>query len=90
MNSKEAKEHFGEKSNYLTVGRLKEALEGYPDDALVVSQRIEDFYYTENNWKTIKKPDHFYPENEEIEYSPVWCVAHYKDDRNCLFLDLHY
>jgi hypothetical protein len=30
---------------YLTVGELKGYLAGYPDDALVVAQRVEDRYY---------------------------------------------
>lgn len=91
MTSKEAKERFGVKGHYLTVGQLKKELDRYPDDALVVSQRVEDKYYdTPNNgWTTIQKPDVFY-EGAYNEYSPVWSVCHYLDDKNCLFLDLHY
>jgi hypothetical protein len=89
MTSKEAKEKYATKSYYLTVGRLKEELAKYPDDALVVSQRVEDFYYEENGWQTVKKPDPLYSDQEQ-QYSPVWCVVHYKDDQDCLFLDLHY
>ena len=44
MTPKEFKEKYT-KHHYLTVGRLKEYLEGYPEDALVVSQRVEDRYY---------------------------------------------
>ncbi len=91
--------------HYLTVGRLKEEIEGYPDDALVVSQRVEDRYYEgcdisgmrgpdgllpsgskSNPWETIKKQSDMGIE----EYSPVWCVVHYKDDKEHLYLDLHY
>ena len=45
MTSEEAKERYGVKGHYLTVGQLKKELENYPDDALVVSQRVEDMYY---------------------------------------------
>ncbi len=42
MTPKQFKEKH---KHYLTVGKLKEYLENYPDDALVVSQRVEDKYY---------------------------------------------
>jgi hypothetical protein len=114
MTSKEAKERYGIKGDYLTVGKLKEILYNYPNDALVVAQRVEDRYYEgvdisgmsgrlsdgtfgtlppgskATGWQTLKKPDHLYPEEENNEYSPVWSVVHYKDDTDCLFLDLHY
>ena len=89
MTSQEAKERYGTNGNFLTVGQLKKKLEEYPDDALVVAQRVEDFYYEKNGWKTIKKPDYFL-EGVISEYTPVWSVCHYKDDKDCLYLDLHY
>jgi hypothetical protein len=91
MTSKEAKERFAVKGHYLTVGQLKKELDRYPDDALVVSQRVEDKYYNtpDNGWNTIKKPDGLYPDMDN-EYSPVWCVCHYMDDKDCVYLDLHY
>ena len=88
MENKELIDRY-KKSQYLTVGKLKEILYKYPNDALVVSQRVEDVYFEKHNWNTIKKPDHLYPE-ENNEYSPVWSVVNYKDDENCLYLDLHY
>ena len=42
-----------------------------------------------SGWSTIKKPDGIHPEHDN-EYTPVWGVCHYKDDTDCLFLDLHY
>jgi hypothetical protein len=87
MTSQEAKTIY---KHYLTVGQLKDELSKYPDDALVVTQRVEDMYYDtpDSGWNTIKKPDGLYPDKDN-EYSPVWSVCHYNDD-NCLFLDLHY
>lgn len=38
----------------LTVGKLKESLEGLPDNMPVFYQRIEDNYFEKNNWKTTK------------------------------------
>jgi hypothetical protein len=110
MTSEEAKNKY---VHYLRVGDLKKELEKYPDDALVVSQRVEDRYYEgvdisgmtgtledgttgilpsgskSTGWDTIKKPDPFY-EGWQQEYTPVWGICHYKDDKNCLYLDLHY
>lgn len=81
---------FKEKYNYhLTVGKLKKCLEDYPDDALVVAQRVEDIYYEKHSWETLKKPDGLYPEYNN-EYTPVWSPALYKDDKDCFYLDLHY
>ena len=77
---------------YLTVGKLKEELEKYSDDTLVVSQRVEDVYYEKHGWETIKKPNPMYKEFD-CEYTPVWSVCHYlneTDGEGCLYLDLHY
>jgi hypothetical protein len=85
MTSQEAKTIY---THYLTVGQLRDKLDKYPDDALVVAQRVEDIYYETRNWKTIDKPDLIYPDYTQ-QYSPVWSTCDYNDD-NCLFLDLHY
>lgn len=111
-NNKKLIERY-KRGHYLTVGQLKKDLEGYPDDALVVSQRVEDRYYDgvdisgmtgtladgttgilppgskATGWSVITKPDPMW-KNEIIQYSPVWCVVKYKDDTECLYLDLHY
>jgi hypothetical protein len=70
------------------VGRLREFLKDDPDDALVVSQRVEDRYYEKHGWQTLKQPDHLYPEYNQ-EYSAVWSAVSY-DDKECFYLDLHY
>lgn len=45
------------KQGYLTVGELKKFIEKYEisDDAIVVSQRVEDFYYHDHHWKVYLK-----------------------------------
>jgi hypothetical protein len=45
------------KQHGYTVGQLKKFIEEYqiPDDAVIVYQRIEDFYFEQNNWTTLKK-----------------------------------
>lgn len=86
MTSQEAKDKY---EHYLRVGDLKKQLENYPDDALVVAQRVEDVYYERHGWQTIDKPDHLYSDHFQ-QYSPVWGICTYKDDKDCLFLDLHY
>ena len=49
--------------DYLTVGRLKMFLEQHPelpDDALVLTQRVEDKYFEENGWGVVlKEGDHY-------------------------------
>ena len=56
-------EDLGRYQNYLTVGRLKKFLEQHPelpDDALVLTQRVEDKYYEENGWGVVlKEGDHY-------------------------------
>lgn len=47
------------RNGYLTVKELKKALEGLPDDALVLSQRIEDIYFEKYNWDVVKKENHW-------------------------------
>jgi hypothetical protein len=88
MTPKEFKEKYV-KHHYLTVGVLKKYLEEYPDDALVVSQRVEDSYYENHGWETLKRPDPLYPEFE-TEYTAVWGPVIYRDDKDVFYLDLHY
>lgn len=83
------KEYKEENKHSLTVGKLKEYLMAYPDDALVVCQRIEDVYYEKHGWKTLKKPNPMY-EGEDNEYTAVWSPVIYEDDKDCFYLDLHY
>jgi hypothetical protein len=44
-------------SHYLTVGGLLEFIKNnnIPDDAIVVSQRVEDIYFENHNWGVYKK-----------------------------------
>ncbi len=86
ITSEQAKNKY---VHYLRVGDLKKQLDEYPDDALVVAQRVEDVYYEKYNWETIDKPDPMYTDHFQ-QYHPVWSICHYKDDKNCLYLDLHY
>ena len=45
------------KNGYLTVGGLLEFIKEneIPNDAIVVTQRIEDIYYEQHGWKVYKK-----------------------------------
>ena len=86
MTSQEAKSKY---VHYLRVGDLKKQLEEYPDDALVVAQRVEDVYYEKHGWDTVTKPNPLY-RDDNVEYTPVWSICHYTNDKDCLFLDLHY
>ena len=86
MTPKEYKEKH---KHYLTVGQLKKYLADYPNDALIVSQRVEDVYYEKHGWQTLKKPNPMY-EEDEIEYTAVWSPVLYRDDTDVFYLDLHY
>lgn len=86
MTPKEYKENH---PYYLTVGKLKKYLEDYPDDALVVSQRVHDFYYEQMGWKPLKRPDPMGRDFEQ-EYTAVWSPVLYKNDKDVFYLDLHY
>jgi len=59
-----------------------------PDDALVLTQRVEDKYYEENGWGVVLKESTWY-ETEQEQYHPAWCCVKYNDDEN-LYIDLHY
>ena len=86
MTPKEFKDKC--KNNYCTVGDLKKYLEGYPDDSIVVSQRVEDVYYEKYGWETLDIPDTLYPEHNN-QYTPVFSPV-LREDKNCFYLDLHY
>lgn len=74
----------------MTVGYLLKFIKdnNISDDAVILSQRVEDSYYTDsigwNETSTFKETD-FGP----TQYQPIWCPVKYKDDNN-LYLDLHY
>lgn len=78
-------------SDYLTVGKLKKYIEEnkLPDDALILYQRIEDFYFNKNGWSknSIKKSDPFWKGHPD-EYVVVWSYCRYKDKN--LYLTAHY
>lgn len=48
--------------HHLTVGRLLEFIKenNIPDDAPVMMQRIEDYYFEKGNWETHKKKGESY------------------------------
>ncbi len=72
----------------LTVGDLKRFLEEHdlPDDAKVLVERIEDVYYEKNSWSVLEKDT----DKGKSHYTPAWCAVRYKDDKDLLFIDLHY
>ena len=41
-------------TNYLTIGRLKEAIQDLDDDVKVVVERVEDKYFEKHGWDTLK------------------------------------
>jgi len=85
ISKQEITEGFKE---FLTVGKLKDFLAKHdlPDDAKVLVERLEDRYFENNNWPVYIKPG----EMGLNQYHPVWSGVHYKDDKDILFLDVHY
>lgn len=74
----------------LTVGELRARLEGVPDDALVLYQRIEDVYFETHGWKTVSLV--WEREDEYSEYVPSFSA--YKttaaDGRAVFVINAHY
>lgn len=81
INSEELKK-FSE-LGYLTVGKLLDFLSELIDsgqitrDSLVLSQRVEDFYFEENEWGVVKKQGEHYK----------WFVEHNKRIEEGFYLD---
>lgn len=71
---------------HLTVGALRKAMEGLPDDAPVVYQRIEDVYFETHSWTTVARPSH------DVEGMTSYIRAYWAGTRGeqVLFLDAHY
>lgn len=78
--------------DWLTVGRLKAFLEKHnlPDDAKVVTQRIEDTYFEDHDWGVLEKDTEVCGIPAKAQYHPAWCCVKYSDEDNILFIDLHY
>lgn len=59
----EIKDLKGNYEYYLTIGKLRKFLQEHPelpDDALVLSQRVEDVYYEQHGWGVVlKEGDHY-------------------------------
>lgn len=102
MNIKEiTKEDLKNKyRHHLTIGGLRDFLNKHdlPDNGRVLIQRIEDFYYDNNNWAVyLKESDNTFKDElgnivkETLEqYSPAWCCVKYNDENEHLLIDLHY
>lgn len=86
--------------HFMTVGDLKRFLEetNIPDESKILIQRVEDRYYESGGWGVyLKEGEHTYKDDsgnivpESLEqYHPAWGCAYYKDDKDILFIDLHY
>jgi hypothetical protein len=93
--SKLSKEELNQQYGYyLTVGDLKKFLaeSNLPDDAKILSQRVEDIYFEKHGWKTYNKKNFHFPDEEiyDNQYIPVFSCLQYKDEEDLLFLNLHY
>ncbi len=85
------------KNGYLTVGDLRNFLDKNRDlsnDAIVISQRVEDYYYTENNWGVYKVGgEHYYQSlkwHEDIDcgkYLDKEQYPNFKEENNVKFTD---
>lgn len=74
------------KDLYLTVGQLKKALEGVPDDTKVYYQRIEDQYFDKYGWKPKLLT---WEPGEKCEYIQAWS-AYKCDDSEEFVINAHY
>lgn len=76
---------------HLTVGGLRKALEGKPDNTPVYYQRIEDAYFEKFGWQddvvTLKENDGFLDWDDE--YVLAHCVVR-TDQKKGFFITAHY
>lgn len=95
-------------SGYLTVGALKEFIKKneLPDDAIVVTQRIEDGYFEGIDVSGMRSTEGIVPQGtksapwgvylksqnfpDDTQYHPTWCCPVYTDEKEILFIDSHY
>lgn len=74
----------------MTIKELREVLKDkkkYPDDGLILYQRIEDIYFQEHKWKPVKKCSEFPGTKDEFVH--VFTNLKYERDKN-LYLTAHY
>jgi len=77
--------------HYLTIGELKQVIKDMPDDGIVHYERIEDFYFTENNWNPITLNDYmWYGELREFQYVRAYEARTHKGDDKNIYLTAHY
>jgi hypothetical protein len=114
------KEELLSRDMVFTFGNLKEWCDKFsvPDNAVIMIERVYDFYYDHNHWGVYKKKSEFaydmerfnenildkeeYPHpmtvpftEEQIkdsytQYTRAWSCAYYSDDKEMLFINLHY
>lgn len=78
------------KDEYMTVGDLRQAIEGLPDNAKVFYHRIEDVYFEEHGWTPDKlvRSDFTEPEeNINDQYIRAFCA--FSEDGD-LLITAHY
>ncbi len=83
-------------SHYLTVGRLLEFIKEHsiPEDAIIVTQRIEDVYYEKHNWGVYTKEGEHYHNavntnenmNQEIDRRMLGEEPHYSMENPAAYL----
>jgi hypothetical protein len=73
--------------HHLTVGQLREAMEGLPDEAPVFYQRIEDVYFADNGWRTVQRPSLDVPGQSTDYIRAYWALTR---GEKALFIEAHY
>lgn len=96
ITDKEIKENLlttkqiNEKSFFFTVQDLLDYIYKYNIDknSPVFVERIEDFYFKKNGWKTLNKPD-FEFKGHERKFFDIFGIIKFKND-NKLYLTAHF
>lgn len=78
--------------------RFVERNEDLDDNAVVLVQRVEDFYYDENNWKVVLEEGEFTEYDEEgdpiketmDQFSTPFCIARNKKRDDVVYFFMHY
>jgi len=72
----------------LTLGELKKHAEqnGISDDAVIMVERVEDHYYETGGWGVYTKK----AGGIKTEYTPATVSVCYPNEKDLLFIHLHY
>jgi hypothetical protein len=73
----------------MQVSDLRRVIDGMPDDAEVLYERIEDEYFAKHGWTTVDLPDDREPENVDCTRRYIKAFCAWRHEGN-LMITAHY